>query len=331
LSTRERFRAVIVGLGQVGIRFDLETARRIAAGGAWTHFSAYERFPEDFELVGAVDPVEANWEYARERKSGLPCFRSVKELMQAGIAFEIASVCTPDQFHLSTLDHLLPHARALFVEKPICPPEELAAAQELTQRLKAAGRSVRVNYFKRAEPSVVQTLARIGGGQIRQAQCKYSGPFAAVGSHAVDLLQWVAPLEDLQGALRHEHPEGEGWSALFSLAGGGSAALLYTGPRHDLIFELELVTADARYLLSENLQKLEISPRQPSARYQGYSEYLRSGGSFPLPPAERFVDSLKGLLSELRGLEAPSYQSWDCALQTQHWMARIVSPESESV
>jgi hypothetical protein len=184
---------------------------------------------------------------------------------------------------------------------------------------------VRINYFKRTESSVTTLRELLGSDPIRHIQCKYSGPFAAVGSHAVDLLAWLAPLETMQGSVSHPHAEGEGWSAIFSLAGGGSGALLYTGPRHSLIFELELVTAKNRYRLSDNLQRLELFESLPSERYQGYAEYFSSSAVPTLLPSERFISALRELRAELLGEQGLEYQSVDCALSAQAWMTKITT------
>ena len=320
-----RLKALIIGLGQVGLRFDLEKER--AAAGIWTHFSAYLQLSQDFEIVAAIDPKRENWDFALSRKPDLKCFESINDFLKSGLIVDIASICTPDAFHIQNAKQILPHVRGLFIEKPFCTPAEIAQAQAFVAQIKTQKKSVRVNYFKRGEPSVLQMLKRIKSGDeiIRHVQCKYSGPFDAVGSHAVDLMQWVSPCTELLGRLAHPHPEGMGWSAFFK-SEQGLEALLYTGPRHDLIFELEVVTDKSRFRLSENLQKFETFELKPSLRYKNYSEYFKSAELDLLPNQERFVSDLRELYKEILNPMEVNYKSVDSALKTQDLIFNICTP-----
>ena len=59
-----RFRSAIVGLGQVGMMFDKDPKRK----GVWTHFRAYERLEELYDLVAVCDPDVQKLQCAMERR-----------------------------------------------------------------------------------------------------------------------------------------------------------------------------------------------------------------------------------------------------------------------
>lgn len=319
-----KLKAAIIGLGQVGIRFDLEEERSKNASGVWTHFSAYERLSELYEIVAAVDPEVGAWQPALARKPDLKCFRTTGELVRSDLAIDVASICVPDAMHLTAISEIQEKARGIFLEKPIAMLQETEAAERMIARLKAQDTAVYVNYFKRVEPSVTLMLERLNsnGESIRLLECRYSGPFMAVGSHALDLLSFVLGPFELKHAICHEHQEGAGYSA-FALNGKGALAnLIWTGPRHDLIFELDVVTDQSRYRLVDNLSGYERAELGQSARYKGYREYFAADArKFETNP-ERFTSYLRQLHEDVV-LGRPRYENLDAAMRSQILMRQI--------
>ena len=247
----KKLKACIIGLGQVGIKFDLEEERR-GCGEIWTHFSAYENLKDKFDLVAVVDPDESSWKYAVERLPNIRCFHAIEDLLQSNLDLDVVSICSPDDFHFSNLESIIDHVDSVFLEKPITTIEEASKAKVFFQ--KYSKKTIYINYYKRSDPSVLKMLDSIlrNDESISYIECRYSGPFMAVGSHAIDLLNYIVSVAQVKATIMHEHNEGAGYSAIMVGSNNELINLSYTGERHNLIFELEVITDKSRYELGDN-------------------------------------------------------------------------------
>ncbi|MBW2003580.1 MAG: Gfo/Idh/MocA family oxidoreductase [Deltaproteobacteria bacterium] len=315
-----RLKAAIIGLGQVGILFDEEPERRGSVE-TWTHFTAYERLSDIYELVCAVDPDASRREKALKRKPGLRVYETVEAMLDRE-NLDVVSICTPDEFHLDCLRILKNDVKGIFLEKPLCGLDALKEAIDITTELRARGVCVRVNFYKQEEPLFIKMLQHAAGQRIVHVSVHYSGPFTAVGSHALNSLLVVLPEIRVVAASRYIHPEGNGYSAFMSGADGIYADLVYCGNRHNLIFEMEIITDRGKYILERNLSVLRSYRFEKSKRYQGYRELvplevIRETGNF-----RRFIFPLEEIAKEIAS-GRPDYRNLENALKTQLIMEEI--------
>lgn len=270
----KKLNACIIGLGQVGIKFDLEDERKNDVG-VWTHFSAYERLQDKYNLIAAVDPEHLSWEFAKLREPGIQCFSSIEELINSNLNIDVVSICSPDKFHYQNLKEISTHVKGIFLEKPISTIEDTEQAEILIHHLLETNKSVYVNYYKRAEPSFLKMMEMIlkQNEKIKYIECRYSGPFMAVGSHALDLLSFTVQINKIKASVCHEEEEGDGYSAMMIGSNNELINLSYTGKRHEFIFELEVITDKSSYELTNNLQEYTHKKLVNSTQYKGYKEY----------------------------------------------------------
>ena len=151
---------------------------------------------------------------------------------------------------------------------------------------------------------------------------KYSGPFEAVGSHALNLLVFLNPTIQCVKRFKFHHNEGEGISAFFDFEGQGLAELIYCGPRSNLIFELDVVGKARRILLEKNFSSLKLFEYRPSTRYEGFNEIELVEEEILVANTNRFTLHLKALEKDIRSGH-PDYSNWDEAFKTQQLMAQI--------
>jgi predicted dehydrogenase len=263
-----RLRAAISGLGRVGLLFDDDEKRR----GVWTHFSAYERLAERYDLVAVCDLDPDRRERALARRPSLRAYASLEELLDAE-QLDVLSVCTPDAVHAAQVEAAAGHVRAVVCEKPLS--ADLASAAAAVETCARAGTLLAVNYYKRFEETVQRAARLVADGDlgaISFAQATYSGPVDAVGSHALDLLtHFLGPLEVV------DTTDGPGGTTALLTAGDGPAAVLAgSGSREQLVFELDVIGADGRIRILDNCAGLEVWRFEPSARYGGYRELVRT-------------------------------------------------------
>ena len=270
----KKLNACIIGLGQVGIKFDLEDERKNDIC-VWTHFSAYERLYDKYNLIAAVDPDKKSWKFAKSRLENIKCFSSIDELKNSNLKIDVVSIASPDQFHYKNLTDISYLVKGIFLEKPISTIEDTVNADFFIKELLKEKKSLYINYNKRVEPTVEKMLHYILNNKenIKYIECKYSGPFIAVGSHAIDLLNYIVSIKEIKTSICHEDLEGDGYSAMMLGNNNELINLSYTGKRHEFIFELEVITNQARYELTNNLQEITCKKLTNSKQYSGYMEY----------------------------------------------------------
>lgn len=318
----KKLKACIIGLGQVGIKFDLEEERK-SSETIWTHFSAYEKLNNKYELVVAVDPDKNSWEFAKQRKLDIQCFATIEDMVASNIAIDVVSICSPDQFHFNNLKHIMPYAKGIFLEKPITAIDETDEAKEFLENDKA-NKVIYVNYYKRAEPSVIKMIEFIKHNNeiIKYIECRYSGPFMAVGSHAIDLLNYIVAIKNIKATVRHQDNEGDGYSAMMLGKNNQLVNLTYTGKRHEFIFELEVITDKSSYKLTNNLQEYRYKKLVNSSQYQGYKEYKLQEYIY-LENKNRFVGYLNQIYNDISD-NNKNQENLKKSLQTQILMNKVM-------
>lgn len=303
-------RAAIVGLGQVGMLFDADPNRRRT----WTHFSAYEQLTDRFELVAVCDPDPDRCRRAAERLPAVRTFATLDDLLRAE-SLDIVSLCTPIAIHAEQVKACAGRTRAIVCEKPLS--ANLASAEAAVGSCATSGTLLAVNYYKRFE-GVVQEAARLIGdgalGAVHTATAMYAGPLDAVGSHAVDLLHFLlGPLEVTAVA---------GESALLRFGDGGVAALMATGPRADLVFEIDLIGSEGRARITDNCERLEVARFAKSTRYAGYRELARAEDDVHAA-SDPFLSLFAELADALDGSRQPLTSDGASALATQRVLDKI--------
>jgi predicted dehydrogenase len=305
-----RHKAAVVGLGQVGLLFDDDTKRT----GIWTHCTAYERCAERFDLIAACDPDAARRDKAASRFPSIRCYASIEDMLRVE-SLDVVSLCSPPDRHLGQIDLLAGKVRGIICEKPIGGVGIEAAST--VKRCADAGTLLAVNYYKRFDgcvPTAAQLVRSGKLGIIRSATAFYAGPLEAVGSHALDLLGFLLGPLELKFAFKTKDTR---HVAVLSFDGAGIAVLQQTGPREELVFELDIVGSGGRVRILDNCDRLEYTVFDTSPRYGGYLE-LSAGGYPNFVPAQRFLplfeevaDCLDGSSSTLtsNGLTALAAQT----------------------
>src|SRR3989344_8478600 len=95
------YKAVVIGLGKIGIGYDLRVP---ASRAVQTHAQGFQAHP-GFKLVGAMD-TRAEPRRAFSKKFGVPSFARIEALL-AATRPEIVSLAVPTPLHGSALDEVL--------------------------------------------------------------------------------------------------------------------------------------------------------------------------------------------------------------------------------
>ena len=182
---------MIIGLGQIGMGYDLELD---SAKVVYTHTRAFSMHSA-FELVGAVDPTETQRNLFHQH-FGCPVYVDIGRALQVQTP-DVVVIASPTDQHSTTLKEVLAHSSpiAILCEKPLA--YNLAEAREMVEACDRAGVKLFVNYMRRADPGAIEIKRRIESGEITmpiKGVAWYSKGFLHNGSHFFNLLEfWLGP------------------------------------------------------------------------------------------------------------------------------------------
>ncbi len=271
----QRLRAVVVGLGQVGSRFDEEPGRKTV----WSHVGAYLHLAEHFELCGAADIAPGNVAAFRARCPDVPVRATVDELIR--LRPQVASVCTPADSHGAVVSQLLacPDLRLIWCEKPLA--VELTEAQRLVEACRARNILLMVSFNRHWLPlwqRVTALIAQGAVGTVRSVRIAMPNRLLSVGSHAVDLaLMLGGPVADIAAIELPALAEGgePTVAAVLRHRSGAGGIIQVTGFKAQLIIEAEVIGDDGRLWVREDAGRITIERFVPSTLYSGYRQLDR--------------------------------------------------------
>ena len=272
LDPGQRLRAVVVGLGQVGSRFDEEPGRAVV----WSHVGAYRRLAERFELCGGADIAPANLAAFRARCPDVPACETVDELIR--LRPRVASVCTPADSHAAVVLRLLacPHLRLIWCEKPLA--TGLAEAHRIVEECRARNILLMVSFNRHWLPlwrRVKELIGQGAVGTVRSLRVAMPNRLYSIGSHAVDLaLMLGGPVEQIAALELPALVEGgePAVAAVLRHRSGAAGMIEVTGLKPQLVVEAEVIGDDGRLWAREDQGRIVIEPFAASPRYAGYRQ-----------------------------------------------------------
>ena len=185
---------VVVGLGQVGMGYDLSLD---PASNIYTHARACA-FHSGFHLVAGVDP-EHEKRRSFEQEYGVESYIDVESALFKYEA-DVVIISNPTSLHCDTLRCVLTHSRprAILCEKPLS--DSVTEAIEMVRSCADKGVQLYVNYFRRSDPGTIEIKRRLDAGEIKtpvKGMAWYSKGLKHNGSHYINLLEyWLSSARD---------------------------------------------------------------------------------------------------------------------------------------
>lgn len=273
-----KLRALVIGLGRVGSRFDEEPERREV----WTHVGAYLALPDRFDLVGACEPDRENAQAFHRRCPAVPLFDTVADL-PGDLAPDLVSICTPAETHRQVLEEVVERLRPRIVwcEKPLA--VTVADAEAMVDFCAKRDVTVVVSHVRRWLPLWRRTRELVADGAVgtvRSVRVAMPNRLFTIGSHAIDLLLFLGgPVETVK-ALDIPALEEDGEpavAALFCYQSGAVGMLEVTGYRDGLVVEAAITGDQGRVSAREDRGLLTIEKFSPSEAYAGYRQLVEVG------------------------------------------------------
>ncbi len=300
--------AAVIGLGQVGSRFDEEPRPMV-----FSHVGAFLALPDLYDVAGGADPDAGQRERFRARCPGARAFADGVE-MAAELKPDVISLATPPAARGDLLVRLLEvhRPRAVIAEKPLgtCPQDR----KRLVEACAAADVPLIVNYSRRFLTVYQKCRAAIHSGEFGTlTSITVLGPnrLWSIGSHLIDLLFYLAgQAPESWRALPVPALDERGEPAMDVLCrfpDGVAGRVVTAGFRSMLLLEVDIVGTKGRIRVTGNNAQATLERFAPSSQYLGYEVLCDPEPLHISAPDESiFVNLARETHAVARGLRAPS-------------------------
>lgn len=291
-------------------------AKLVVIGAGWAgkfHAEAVRRHPQA-QLAAVVDADEARCrEIASAADGGAALFRSVEHLLEAGVPFDGAFVCTPPQTHIAISRKLVELGKHVFCEKPM--GRSAADIEALIPLAEERGSIVGVNYNQRFSPALRELKARMAGEKthIVHASMHQHGPVEPSGlvheyfiltdacCHLIDTLMYlnggVTEVQAIGAKIDSAIYSDVSVGMRFANGSVGSMTHTFVGGRLDSqhpFQRIDVSTSRARYTVDNLVDSLVIYPHGDafSSRWSPSAFAQRDYGSTMLASVGAWIDSV---------------------------------------
>jgi len=180
-------KCAIVGLGQIGMMYDLYTENQQVT---YTHAKALSTHPA-FDLVCGVDFSELQKKiFSQHYKK--PAYSNIASALEKH-KVDIVIIATNTPSHYAILKEILHHSKpeAILCEKPLS--YSIKEAKAMVNLCKKNNVEIFVNYMRRVSQGAVEIKSMINSGKIKKnikGVAWYSKGFLHNGSHLFNLLEF---------------------------------------------------------------------------------------------------------------------------------------------
>ncbi len=324
--------AAIVGLGQVGSRFDDEPR-----GAVWSHAGAYLALADRFSLTGGADLDTGNLEHFSARVPTADIFDSGADMVRT-CRPDVLSVCTPPAARADLIEELidLHKPAALICEKPMDLGKE--SRQRIVDCCAAANVLLIVNYNRRFASGYRNAREAVEQGRIGDlVSVTVTSPnrLWSIGTHAANLLLYFGgdaidsvvamPIESL-------YEDGEPAADVMVRFSGGVAGRLNTsGKKSALILEVDVIGTSGRIRIEDDGRRVVLRNFEQSQTLVGYRTL---GPATNLTEAVERESTFVNMMTDVYGAVVrgqPVASEGRSALVSEQLIERVVAICEESI
>ncbi len=271
MITKSKLKAIVIGLGKAGSRFDEENRPII-----WSHVGAYLKFSDQVEIVAGIDPDKNNRILFEKRVKKEISYSNISDIGIKDI--DIISIATPYSQRLNIFEEII--SNKIFPKVIIC-EKPLSQSSTERQKIKILCEEHNIKllvHYNRRFLEVYKKLKKIihssEFGRIFSITIKTPNRFWSIGSHAVDLILFLTdekPLtyKSLEIPSLRENGE-KALDFLCNFPSGIVGRIITQGLSNILIFEVEVVGTKARAFTKLNGEELIVEKFITSNQYENY-------------------------------------------------------------
>ena len=271
-------RAVVVGLGNIGMLYDLEIQRPHPS----THVYAYE-MSSDYQLVCCIDPDIQKGCLLKSVFPNTQYYSTIEEAIDAGVldSIDVVSVCTPPETHLDIILYLIDNkvGSIIFCEKPVVNSAE--DAKKLKEAIRKSGVTVIPNMSRRWNNGVRKVTSDLKYGKygkVEKISVRYTRGIFNTGSHLFDLLKmWtgnpIVKVFSLSETCTSSYPE-KSISFWFEQQDGVTGYAEAVDDREYYLFDIDLFCSNGKIEMRNSGDDIIYSVRSPHHLFQGFQELV---------------------------------------------------------
>ncbi len=297
--------ALVIGLGQIGMGYDLHLD---PTAHIYSHARAFSQHPK-FHLVGGVDP-DGQQRQTFTQTYGRPAYGDVDTALKQHQP-DLVIIAVPTRYHGQTLQRVIErsHPKIILCEKPLS--YDLQEARGMVQASATRGIRLCVNYMRRSDPGVVEIRRRIVAGEFGapiKGVAWYSKGFLHNGSHFFNLLEdWLGPMQSSvvlnRGRLWDDTDPEPDVQVTFDR---GTIMFLAAWEEAFSHYTVELLSPRGRLRYEQGGELIQWQSACPDPHFQGYTvlsakpETISSGmGRYQWHVAEQLARALDGQDAQL--------------------------------
>lgn len=303
------YKAAVIGLGNMGMLYDLEPQRPHPS----THVFAYE-MSFGFRLICGIDSDERKKEILHDVSVEAMFYSSLEEAISTGILndVDVISICTPPSTHLDILLKLieLGIGKILFCEKPVV--KEMKEADELIKAVRESDVIVIPNISRRWNTGLRQVRELIESkkhGALEKINIRYTRGIYNTGAHLFDLLKmWTgSPIQrvfTLGKTKTSAYPE-KTFSFYFEQCDGVSGYAEAVDDRKYYLFDIDFYCTEGKIEMRNSGDDIRFYMTAPHHLFQGFCELSLDSSKSKLLNDACIKNALDNIYRVLENREEP--------------------------
>lgn len=272
------YRAAVIGLGNIGFKYDLDEKRKgIAGKGIKTHVSAYQNC-KHVDLSGVVEIDDQSINKFKSKYSSIPVYKSVSQLMMKE-KLDFISICTSTKTHSQILREIIKYPiKGILCEKPIA--NNLDNARAMITLCEERDILLTINHGRRWHGTYLAAKKLLENGKIGKVKAVtsiYSGEVFNIGTHLFDIIRMLIQKNPLvlsgvvYSSINNSDPSISGW---IEFEDNIHCTVITNGSRKNMIFEIDLIGTEGRIKILNNGERIELFMFQDSLIYSGFRELV---------------------------------------------------------
>lgn len=272
-----QLKAIVIGLGNIGMGYDYQTEER---GAVLTHAKAFQEHP-GFRLIAGVDPCREK-RYLFEKKYKVKAYENISTPFNEEKP-DVVSIAVPSNLHKDVFAQVIEFGiKHVLCEKPM--GDSLRVAKEICEISKKCGINTVVNYIRRFDPGIKQLklwLEEGNIGKIEKIHVWYSGEMWTNASHFIDLVLYLFEGDGSVSNVTIIHRD-ENHGPDFSLGFESGFSAFFNSAKSESyeILECEIIGQQGRVKLINGGREIRIEIAEDDVLFPGYKVLKEKDLSF---------------------------------------------------
>jgi len=259
----KRLKAIIIGLGNIGMGYDYYENDVILS-----HANAFHLHPK-YKLVAGIDPVKEKRNLF-ENKFKVKSYQNISGCIKNNKNIDIAAIAVPSDLHLTVFRQIVKYGvKNIICEKPM--GGSLNDTKKIIEISNRYTNNVIINYMRRFDPginAIKELFSSDRFGRINTIRVWYSGNFRNNASHFIDMSLFF--LEKYRRVYVINDKIKESPDFLIEYPSGAKAYFNGLEGKNYELLEMEIVCNKGRVKIVNGGRKILIEEPSDDTLFKGY-------------------------------------------------------------